>query len=148
MNKILVFGTFDGLHEGHLAFLRQARTGADGTRTGTETGSEKVWLTAVVARDETVELLKGQRPIRSLNARMKELKDFGLVDEVVAGDEKIGRWEVIGKHNPHVIVLGYDQNDLRTALLGHIRQYDLETEVRVAEGHEPDQLHSSLLNKE
>ena len=41
MKKVLVFGTFDGLHEGHKDFLRQAKQYGD-------------HLTVVVGRDSTV----------------------------------------------------------------------------------------------
>ena len=45
MKKVMVFGTFDGLHEGHLDFFRQAREYGD-------------YLIVAVARDVNVKKIK------------------------------------------------------------------------------------------
>ncbi|MEK7479420.1 MAG: adenylyltransferase/cytidyltransferase family protein [Patescibacteria group bacterium] len=144
MKKVLVFGVFDGLHEGHRAFLRQARTDADFTRNDAE---EKIWLIAAVTRDEVVRQLKGRPSQKDQGLRIKELMEIGLVDEVVEGDAELRSWEVIGKYAPDVIALGYDQGALKSALEEYIREKGLEIEVRVMKPYKSDKYHSSLLNK-
>jgi len=47
--KVLVFGTFDGLHEGHKNFFKQAREFGD-------------FLVVVVGRDSTIVKTKGRPP--------------------------------------------------------------------------------------
>ena len=58
--KVMVFGTFDGLHEGHKNFFKQARKYGD-------------YLLVVVGRDKNVEKMKGHLPQRNENERMKEI---------------------------------------------------------------------------
>ena len=134
MKRILVFGVFDGIHEGHRAFLQQARQSQNkrGILRGTN-AKEKVLLVAAVTRDEVVERLKGRKPRKDQGLRIKELMEAGLVDEAVEGDEETGRWEVIGKVRPDIIALGYDQDALRVALQKHIREKGLQIEVVVME---------------
>lgn len=136
----MVFGVFDGLHDGHRAFFRQARF------TGSKKNVDKTRLIACVARDEVVEQLKGHRPKSGLELRVQKIRDSGLADKVVEGDEKLGAWSVIGKYKPDVIALGYDQNELRTALLSYLRENNSEAEVRVMDGYQTEKYHSSLLN--
>ncbi len=133
MKKVLVFGTFDGLHEGHRRFLEQAR--ALGSR-----------LIAVVATDETAEILKGKRPKRSLAERLDILLVSDLADEVEPGDTAIGAWSAVKRHGPEIIAIGYDQNTLKTALEKFLEGSKLNVTVRVMAPHEPERFHSSLLN--
>ena len=143
MKKVLMFGVFDGLHEGHRDFLKQARIYADGTRTD----AEEAWLIAVVTRDEIVRQLKGRSPNKDSGLRIKDLQEAGFVDEAVEGDAVLGSWEVIGKVRPDGIALGYDQGALKSALEEYIREKGLEIEVRVMKPYKSDKYHSSLLNK-
>jgi cytidyltransferase-like protein len=133
MTKVMVFGVFDGVHEGHRDFLRQARECGD-------------FVVGVVTRDMVVQSLKGKLPSRSEKERVGELRDTGLVDKVVLGDEKMGTWGVVERHKPNVIVLGYDQESLRDALEMHLKKFGLGIEVRIMEPHEPEKFHSSLLD--
>lgn len=135
MKKVMVFGVFDGVHEGHRRFLAQAR----------ECGG---YLVAVVTRDEVVLELKNRRPKRDLEVRIRDLESTGLVDQVVEGDAKLGGWEVIGKCRPDVIVLGYDQEGLREDLERYLRRSGLGIGVRVMKSFEPERYHSSILNQE
>gem|GEM_PF-773922 len=96
MKTVLIFGTFDGIHEGHRDMFRQARM--HGER-----------LCVVVARDVTVEKVKGREPFENENIRMKELEKESLVDEVVLGSLTDYR-EPIFTIAPDIICLGYDQS--------------------------------------
>ena len=135
MRRVLVFGVFDGAHEGHFSFLREARACGD-------------CLFVAVARDEVVEKLKGRPPQKDQGLRIKELMKAGLTDEVIEGDLDLGSWAVIGKVKPDVIALGYDQVGLKGALEEHIREKGLDIEVRVMKAHKPEKYHSSILNNE
>ena len=101
--KVMVFGTFDVLHEGHIDFFRQARSHGD-------------FLIAVIARDSTTEQI-GKKIIQDENQRLKNVKNH--VDLAVLGsvDDK---YKIIRELNPDVICLGYDQwakeKDVRSEL--------------------------------
>ncbi len=103
-NRVLVFGTFDLLHAGHLHFLCDAKA----------LGSE-LWV--VVARDQTVEKLKGQKPLNPEKKRLKFLQSLWLVDRAVLGlDFFRDKYAIVKKINPSVIALGYDQGISETEL--------------------------------
>lgn len=97
MTRIMVFGTFDMVHEGHVDFFRQARALAP-----------KPYLIVSVARDPIVTRIKGEKPRRSESERCALLRRNTLVDEVILGQED-GYIEHIEAAHPDVIALGYDQ---------------------------------------
>lgn len=93
----MVFGTFDGLHEGHLDLFRQART----------LGHEP-YLIASVARDQVVARVKGRTPRHAESERLAAVCACSLVDEGVLGDVD-GYIEHIKAAAPEMVALGYDQ---------------------------------------
>lgn len=97
--RVMVFGVFDGLHAGHQYFLATAR----------EQGDE---LITVVARDEVVRALKGKTPRHSEKERCAAVARLGAVTRAVLGDKKQGMYDVIRRHAPVIICLGYDQDAL------------------------------------
>jgi cytidyltransferase-like protein len=95
--KVMVFGTFDGLHKGHLDFFRQAKS-----------FMKNSFLIVSIARDKNVLKIKGKFPNLSEKARMALVKKCKSVDGVVlAGPEN--HLPHIVKARPHIIALGYDQ---------------------------------------
>lgn len=134
MRKVMIFGTFDGVHEGHRAFFRQARNHGD-------------QLVAVVAPDGVVQRLKGHNPHRSEGERMEDLERESSVDQVVLGDEDLGSYDVVMNHEPNIIVLGYDQKELKEDLEQHLHRFNWGPEIVVADSHEPEKYHSRLLKK-
>ena len=94
--KVLAFGTFDLLHEGHLFYLKNAASLGDK-------------LIVVIARDKTVEKIKGFKPVKNEKSRLKIIKALKYVDEALLGlnyfDDKT---KVVKKVNPDVIAFGYD----------------------------------------
>lgn len=106
---VLVFGTFDGLHDGHRFFLHEAR-------------KRGVYLVAIVAQDNIVKELKDKSPREPLAGRLKELRASGLVDDARAGDTVLGAWSALKKYTPDIIALGYDQDTLRDALADFIKK--------------------------
>ncbi|MBI5222176.1 MAG: adenylyltransferase/cytidyltransferase family protein [Candidatus Magasanikbacteria bacterium] len=101
---VMVFGTFDILHLGHIHMFEKARQYGDK-------------LVAVVARDINVEKVKGVGPFNSERERLKFVKHIDLVDGAVLGD-KTDVYKVIKKIKPEVIALGYDQKNY-VDKLGH-----------------------------
>ena len=99
----MVFGTFDGLHEGHRYFLNEAKKLGD-------------YLIVAVAHDSAVNLFKNRAPRQDAGARVSAILSENLADEVVIGDEEQGSWEVLKKHRPDIVALGYDQRELRKSL--------------------------------
>lgn len=134
MNIGLVFGVFDGLHDGHRAMLEQARFRVDR-------------LVAVLPSDAVVERLKARPPSRSWDKRAEELRASGLIDEVVQGDDVDGEYRILDTVKPDVILLGYDQRELRKDLE---RYYTLHPTPSVPlitlDPHQPERYKSSLLN--
>lgn len=134
MKKIMVFGVFDGVHEGHRHFFQEAREPGD-------------YLIAVVAQDHIVEHLKGHLPKLDLSQRFEHLGKEDGVDEVVIGDHKLSTWEVVKKHKPDIIALGYDQEFLKEDLEKHRKNFDWPLEIKMLSAYEPNVYHSSLLDQ-
>ncbi len=99
MKKVLVFGTFDILHPGHLYFLREAKKHGD-------------HLTVVVTPASIVKKLKGKAPMFGEAHRVATVKLMSFVDRVVLGDRKLSSFTVLKKYKPNVICFGYDQKSL------------------------------------
>ena len=95
----MVFGTFDGLHPGHINFFKQAR---DLASSGL--------LIISVARDRNVLRIKGGLPILREKQRMALLKKTKLADRVVLAGLK-NHLSHITQARPDIIALGYDQKD-------------------------------------
>lgn len=129
---VLVFGTFDGLHDGHHFFLREAR----------KLGQK---LIASVATDEVVIALKGHAPKQHLEERLQTLEASGLVNLAVAGDRTIGSWSALRAWKPDIVAIGYDQTHLAEKLREFINAENLPIEITIIKAHQPERLHSSLL---
>lgn len=131
MIKVLVFGTFDGLHPGHLDFFRQAK--ALGGR-----------LVAVVGRDATVQNIKGRLPKKDEDERRADIKSAGVADEVLLGNLN-DPYRIIKDINPDIIALGYDQNSFSRGLPAALKKIGLKAKIMRLNPFEPDKYHSSLL---
>jgi len=136
LNKILIFGVFDGIHEGHLSFIREAK----------EQGDQ---LVAVVARDSVVQELKGKLPKHNEVERVKMLLEVHDIDLVFLGDPKIETYNVLKEVKPNIIFLGYDQQALFESIMQAIKNGTLP-QMKIVRGkpHNPEVFHSSILNKE
>lgn len=121
------FGTFDGIHPGHLAFLRQLQT----------LGEEVV---VVIARDQNVEKLKGHAPRLAEKERFQAVLKTGIPDQVILGN-LTHFYQCLLDHRPDVIGLGYDQKADAGAIQKILPHAKL---VRLA-AFEPHKYKSSLL---
>lgn len=93
---VLVFGVFDGLHPGHIVFLRQAKRLGDR-------------LVVAIARDSLVEGEKGSRPRILEKDRQRMVAAIRDVDQVVLGDRPGSYFQVFRRIRPDVVAIGYDQ---------------------------------------
>ncbi|MCS7386916.1 MAG: cytidylyltransferase family protein [archaeon GB-1867-005] len=106
--KVVIAGTFDLIHPGHLWFIRKA--------------SEYGKLTVIVARDESVKRFKGHLPIIPENQRLMVVKGLKHVDDAVLGYPGEDILRIMEKLKPDVIILGPDQH--------FVSEKDLEEKLR------------------
>ena len=129
--KVLVFGTFDILHPGHISFLKQAKKYGNN-------------LVIVVGRDETVKKIKGKYPKNSEDERLRAIKELDFVDKVRLGG--LGDpYGAIEEEKPNIICLGYDQRSFTKDLENKIKEFGLNIKVVRLEAYKPEKYKSSLL---
>src|SRR3989339_155928 len=126
ITKVMCFGAFDGLHKGHLSYFKQARKYGD-------------YVIAVIARGDKIIKQKKHRPRFSEPERQKAVKDSGLVDEALLGNEKI--YEVLEKYKPDVVCLGYDQK----ADVNFLKEKFPEMKIVRLKAYKPEKYKSSKL---
>lgn len=115
--KIMTFGTFDGLHLGHLNLFKQIRE-----------LSPDSYLVVSVARDINVKRIKKRLPIHNEKSRIRILKETGLIDKVVLSGLK-EYIPHIAKERPDIIALGYDQREYVQDLKKDLKKIDLEVKI-------------------
>ncbi len=128
---VMLFGSFDSLHEGHRDFFRQAR----------QHGDEVV---AVVARDDTIEHIKGRAPRYTAEERRKAVLATGLVDRAVIGNPR-NKYDIIESVQPDVICLGYDQTTFTDKLAEHLEAMGIDAKVVRLKAYRPHLYKSSKL---
>ena len=132
--KVIIFGVFDGIHEGHKFFINDARKHGN-------------HLVAIVARDNVAKELKGKFPHYNEEERIKELLKIEEIDLVLLGDPKIGTYNILKEVKPDVVFLGYDQHSLFKDLTESIESGKiLPIEIIYGEPYKPEIFHSSILN--
>lgn len=96
MKKVIAFGTFDPLHQGHIYFLQQAKALGD-------------HLTVVVAHDSAIRTNKKREPFESHQKRLQKVGAVQEVDAVIVGQETAHNYELLDTLDFDIIALGYDQ---------------------------------------
>jgi FAD synthetase len=124
--KVVCAGTFDHLHPGHINFLRQAK----------ELGDE---LVVIVARDDTVQKIKGLRP-EDEQSRKMHIENTGIPDKVILGNLSTEPLSILNDLLPDVVALGYDQRVSEQDIKAILPDCDV---VRLRPFH-PDLFKSSL----
>lgn len=132
MRTVMVFGSFDGLHEGHKDFLRQARL--HGTR-----------LIVNLAPDTIIKQLKGREPEHDFEARKAALEAESTVDAVLAGDAQLGTYRTVVAERPDTIALGYDQDALEQDLRDWIDSTARPIKIVKLKPYHPETYKSSKL---
>lgn len=134
VKRAMVFGTFDGIHQGHLYFLEKAKSYTDE-------------LVVCLSRDVIVQELKKQDAQKNEKERNEDLEKLEDVDRVMMGDEKLGSYECIAKANPDLIIIGYDQEALYKSLSEWIVKNGFDIQIEVLDSFEPEKYKSSILRK-
>lgn len=122
----MVFGVFDGLHEGHKRFLEDARRQCE-------------TLYIIVARDEHTLARKGKKPRQSEAERMKAIAEYMVDAHALLGDEEEGSWHILDAYDPERVFLGYDQSEISRELK------TMGIPFTFLDAYEPEKYKSSLI---
>jgi FAD synthetase len=114
MVKVMVFGSFDEIHPGHIYFLKNAK------KYGTE-------LIVILGRDKTITELKG-KPKYSEKERKNHLLSTKIADKILLGNLK-NKYKVIEKINPDIICLGYDQIHFLDNLKNQLKKMKIDPKI-------------------
>ena len=133
--KILVAGTFDILHPGHIFLINEAAKLGD--------------VYVVVATSKNRERFRGEHPIIPEEQRLEVIKSLKNVKEATLGRKDNDTLKTVAEINPDMILLGPDQkfdiDELKKGLeklnLGNVEVERLETY------YDKFKLHSSSLIK-
>ncbi|MFW9875646.1 MAG: adenylyltransferase/cytidyltransferase family protein [Candidatus Thorarchaeota archaeon] len=133
--RILIAGTFDLIHAGHIYLISEAAKLGD--------------VYVVVATDRNREMFSGERPIISQEQRLEVIRSIKNVKEARLGRNDNDTLKTVEEINPHIILLGPDQkysieilkNGLKEKGLNHIEVRRLE------KYYDKYELHSSSLIK-
>ena len=133
--RVMVFGTFDGLHRGHLNFFKQAR----------RLGSAP-YLIVSIARDINVIKIKGKKP--EFNERQRKLlvEKCELVDKVVLSGKNNYITHIL-KEFPDIIGLGYDQKTYTKSLKNDLKNKNLQVEIIRLKPYKPKIFKNHLIKK-
>ena len=135
---VLAAGAFDLLHYGHVHYLTTAK----------KAGGENAKLVVIVARDKTVEKLKGAKPVFPEDQRRALVESLKVVDEAVLGYEDLDMPRVIEKVKPDIVALGYDEEEVEKELKRLTAEKNLDVEVvRVSRFGEEDFVSSSKIKR-
>ena len=133
MKKVMCFGTFDVLHEGHRFYLTGARKLGDS-------------LVVVVALDETVKEVKKQPPLHKQNERVRNLQQLGVADKVILGNSG-DKLKIVVDEQPDIICLGYDQTFFTDKIKEKLQQRGLNVQVMRLPAYKPEVYKSSLIRE-
>ncbi len=112
--KVLVGGTFDLLHTGHIYYLSEA--------------AKKGLVYAVVATDSNVRKIKGRDPILPQSVRLALISSIKYVYKAMLGDEK-DFLKPVEDVKPDIILLGPDQPVDENFILKELSKRGLQVSV-------------------
>lgn len=133
MKTVMICGTFDIVHVGHIHMFKQAR----------EYGDK---LVVVVARDANVERIKGVGPFHDENERVDFLRNITLVDEVLLGGQTDPH-QVVCDVNPDIVALGYDQKVFVDELAARMTSCGMNTQIVRLTPHKQERYKSGNIKK-
>jgi len=132
MKKVIVFGTFDVVHPGHLHFFEQAKKFGE--------------LFVVIARDQNVKKVKGKKPCHSEKVRKSNLVKLKITHKIYLGD-LWDPYKIIAKVKPDIIALGYDQDSFTKNLCEELKKRKIKAKIIRLKSHQPHKYKSSKIQK-
>ncbi len=114
VRRVLVGGTFDIIHPGHIYYLNEA--------------SKLGLVYAVVARDSTVKSVKGREPINDEVSRLEVVSSLKYVYKAVLGDRE-DIFKSVDVVRPDAVLLGPDQPIDEGTLTKYVSSRGMGTEV-------------------
>ncbi len=112
--KVLIGGTFDILHPGHIYYIKEA--------------SKYGLVYAVVATDRNVKKIKGREPILPQEHRLELVSSIKYVYKAFLGDER-DLMKPIEQIKPDLVILGPDQPINEEVILRRANKLNLNLEV-------------------
>ena len=110
--KVLVAGTFDLIHPGHIFLINEAAKLGD--------------VYVIVATDQNRKLYSGEFPIIPQEQRLEVVKNIANVKEARLGRSDTNTLKTVQEINPDIILLGPDQKyDISTLKQG-LKELGLE----------------------
>ncbi len=116
---VLASGVFDLVHYGHVYFLQEAK----------KAGGETSYLVVVIARDKTVEKLKGKLPVLPEEQRRAIVAALKPVDETILGQEEFDMTKILREIKPNIVAVGYDQKGIEDEAKSIIAKNRLDAKV-------------------
>lgn len=124
--RVMVFGTFDLFHPGHVSFIEQAM----------DEGDEVI---VVVARDQNVLRFK-EAPKHDEQTRLERVRNAFPGLKVVLGN-KHSHLGMIRRYRPELICLGYDQ----IGFLDILKKEMPQLKTKRMQAYQPEKYKSSLI---
>ena len=131
MTKVMCFGTFDLLHQGHINYFEQAKKYGDA-------------LVVVVARDSSVIAERGNKPMYSEEERRQAVSKVTAVTRAILGNEG-DKLRIVIAEKPDVICLGYDQKMDEEAIQRILAEKGIHPQIIRAKAYQPEKYKSSIL---
>lgn len=131
--RILLFGTFDYLHPGHINLFKQARK-----------LSPNPYLIVSLARSKNTLKVKGHAPENTEKQRLELVSSCKLVDETVLG-AKTDYIKRIVELQPDIIALGYDQSAYTQNLNELLKAQGLNVKIKRLKPYKKEIYKTSLL---
>jgi len=132
MKHVVVCGTFDGVHEGHIYLFEQAKKLGD-------------TLTVVIARDETVKNVKRKKPKYNEEQRKNMVIQQSFVDAAVLGNLN-DPYKIIVELHPDIIAIGYDQKGFADNLKQEMIKRNQDVQIVRLDSYKPEIFKSSIIN--
>lgn len=127
---VAIFGSFDIIHPGHIFLIKQA------TALGV--------VTIVVARDKTIEKVKGKKPFYQEKKRVKLLQKFPEIKKVILGNID-NPYKILAAIKPNIILLGHDQKIFIDQLPTELKKINLHPTILRAKPWQADFFKSSKI---
>lgn len=129
---VAVFGSFDGLHLGHLHLLQEAKSYGN--------------ILVILAQDNVIRRLKHREPHEPFEKRKKALMSNPAVSRVRPSDNGEGGYFCIREEKPDIVGFGYDQQALQENFLAWKEKSGYHCSVVTFAPFEPEKYKTSLRN--